>query len=155
MLADLKVGLGIGTGTPRDRVKLCQPTLVGKVRQSKVKISGSYQHKDDSSLEPKWLLRLSLAGSGPPGSAACFKLRKPLDIALAAENFPLSRLLYPSPKFSIPRSYGLESWYSLAVPQVTTYSMHGLYSPAFSKLQEMSGLHSPSRCHYHCLIPML
>lgn len=48
--------------------------------------------QDDSSLEPKWLLRLSLAGSGPPGSAACFKLRKPFDVALASENVLLSRL---------------------------------------------------------------
>lgn len=68
---------------------------------------------------------------------------------------PGFKCLYPSPVFSVPRRYGLQSWYPLVVPRVTTYSPCDKYNPPLPKLQEMPGLHSPSRYHFPCLIPML
>lgn len=68
---------------------------------------------------------------------------------------PGSNYLYPAPEFSVPRRYGLQSWFPLAVPQVTTYSPCDKYNLALPKVQEMPGLHSPSGYHFPCLIPML
>lgn len=108
------------------------------------------------SLEPNQLLGLSLAGAGPPGSAACFKPRRPFGIALA-ENFssPGYGCLHMSPEFSAPRSYGLKSRCPLAVPGISTYSMSDTHNPAHPKPREMSGLSSPPRYCFHCLIPTL